>query len=206
MLCFLSGCHEAQIPASSQRNKGLSHRDIPDILDLSVGLSTARNLEEREKYKDALVCYRRVKNDSAKSTEVEMASLGSARCLIRMEKYPAAMSELLPLPEIAEDNNQRQQLALAGQILLLQKDTTRAIELLNRAVHGVRDDPYQKPDNWLAAAYANLASALLNDDQISKASVMFKRAAETYHNIGNIKSSARCSQMAISIDKILTSS
>ncbi|MDR2642831.1 MAG: hypothetical protein LBC74_08550 [Planctomycetaceae bacterium] len=81
-------------------------------------LDRARLLQQSGNYLDALVKYRDIIAASHDRNEVALAKIGGAECLLKIKKFPAALSILEPLPlDIATQTDVRK-LALAGEILL----------------------------------------------------------------------------------------
>lgn len=182
------------------RETGNSRRGENGEAGLSPQRRQALELERQGRYVDALVLYQRMREDGV---EPEEGALGAARCLLRMNKPPAALAALSPLPEHAANVRQRQILALAGQALLQMKSHKRAREALDAALKGY--DGGTRPPQWAGAAYANLGTARLEDGDVPGATAAFRNAGEVYALLGAQKEADECMRVAVGLDRIAES-
>ncbi|MDR1485233.1 MAG: hypothetical protein LBT09_10475 [Planctomycetaceae bacterium] len=81
-------------------------------------LERASLLQRSADYLGALVKYREVIACSRNRNEIALAKIGGAECLIKIKKFPAALSILEPIPLDISVETDVHQLALAGEILL----------------------------------------------------------------------------------------
>ncbi|MDR1964973.1 MAG: hypothetical protein LBQ50_14475 [Planctomycetaceae bacterium] len=142
----------------------------------------------------AVIAYREVIACSRNRNEIDSAKIGAAECLIRIKKFPAALTVLEPLPLDVATENDMKKLALAGEILLhigRFKEAETYLELavgsldLESLLDQVHSDATLELAPWIPAATANLGCAYLKNDKPEYAMMMYQFASCLYYRCGN---------------------
>ena len=162
-------------------------------------LNHAASLEAAGRHQEALLAYRRAGLSSPSFRDE--SDFGIARCLLAMDRPEPALAALEPLAVHPESAFDRERLALAGQAFLLQKRYRTAEKILSRAANGF--EPELQNARWLAAAYANLGKALLENDKADEASSAYGAAAGLFAASGQRDKAATCRDMQMTIDEWL---
>ncbi|MDR2762539.1 MAG: hypothetical protein LBB88_08075 [Planctomycetaceae bacterium] len=184
--------------------------------DLSLSkLERANLLRRSEDYLGALVKYREVIASSRDSNEAALAKIGGAECLLKIKKYPAALSILEPIPLEVKVATDARQLALAGEILLHIGRTKEAEIYLEIAVGSLELESMLEKNNiatvsdvskggvvgdrvrggveiddieiesWIPAMVINLGCAYLKNDKPEYALLMYEFASYLYQKRGD---------------------
>jgi tetratricopeptide (TPR) repeat protein len=181
-------------------------------------LERARLLQQSGDYLDALIKYREVIASCHNRSEVALAKIGGAECLLKIKKFPAALSILEPVPLNVTDENDVRKLALVGEILLNMQRSKEAEIYLEIAVNALELESmigenipvpnYDKKQNgmvnvdvdvamesWVPAMVVNLGCAYLKNDKPEYALVMYQFASYIYKKNGDQILAARSMRM-----------
>ena len=161
-------------------------------------LEQAASLEAASRYDEALLAYKRAHTHPPLALT---ASLVVSRCLLALDRPAPALAALEPITIPPVDDIGRKKLALAGQALLMQKNFRAAEKALSWAQDGI--DERVADALWAAAAAANLATSLLENDKIEEAYDAYGRASRLYASLGQREKAATCSRMRREIDELL---
>ncbi|MDR1052540.1 MAG: hypothetical protein LBL39_00030 [Planctomycetaceae bacterium] len=175
-------------------------------------LERARLLQQSGDYLGALIKYREVIASCHNRSEVALAKIGGAECLLKIKKFPAALSILEPVPLNVTDENDVRKLALVGEILLNMERSKEAEIYLEIAVSslelesmigeniplpnygmkqnvtvemGTNVDADVVLESWVPAMVVNLGCAYLKNDKPEYALVMYQFASYIYQKNGD---------------------
>lgn len=173
----------------------------------------AKLLQESGDYMGALVEYRQVSACSNDPVQRDLAKIGAAECLLKTNKYPAALVALEPLPLTVSTEVDARRLALAGEILLRQHRHEEAKAYLEIALNAVDletyaekaqcDDPSLDVAAWIPSAAANLGCACVKLDQPEHGMVMYQFAAMMYRARGEQMSATKAQRMYDDLAEVL---
>lgn len=205
MMCVLSascvGCQTAvfhnkakkSLPVMAQTETVVDH------------FQKAKLLQESGDYMAALVEYRQVSACSNDPRERDLAKIGAAECLLKTNKYPAALVALEPLPLTVSTEFDARRLALAGEILLRQHRNEEAKAYLEIALNSVDLETYAEQAQcndaefvvaaWIPSAAANLGCACVKLDQPEHGMVMYQFAAMMYRVRGEQMAAVKAQRM-----------
>ncbi|MDR1480618.1 MAG: hypothetical protein LBJ00_16950 [Planctomycetaceae bacterium] len=185
-------------------------------------LERAQLLQQSGDYLDALVKYREVIASCRDRNEVAIAKIGGAECLLKIKKFPAALSILEPVPLNVTEENDVRKLALVGEILLNMERSKEAEIYLEIAVGslelesmigenvpvlnnggtknrmvgvGANIDMGVDIEAWIPAMVINLGCAYLKNDKPEYALVMYQFASHLYQEKGDQILAARSMRM-----------
>jgi general secretion pathway protein D len=161
----------------------------------SRALRRAKTFEKSQQYTKALVAYRDALDRELDQVAHGEARLGVARCLMRLPspRYRAALNALAPLPENPQTGLERQQMALAGEILLRLRNPQPAESVLEVALSGL--EPSRKDIAWLAPTYANLGVTYMHNRKLRHAEQALQTAARHYDTLGMGRASLECQRL-----------
>ncbi len=158
---------------------------------LEKKLNQASRLEKVGNYQKAYIIYCEIQKDCDDINVYRDIQLRLADILLKMRKYPAALSALAPMPELPESLYDCKKLFMAARVLKKMKGKPEHIEaLMEVALDNRIDEPGVVP--FKADGYAELGRVYVDNKKIPRAIKCFKYAADLYKMDENNKKADAC--------------
>lgn len=161
-------------------------------------LDEAHALLKARRPREALVAYMAVREGDGPRDLRRRATLGAAQALRAEGNLPGAIGVLTPLPAVVGDAADARHCALAGELLLRQRDVDAATRALLRAV-AFEGDP---SGAWRPAAAFNLGKCALAQGRPDRAREAFLRARKAFLALGDDRGAAACDAPLADLDAV----
>ncbi len=197
ILMLHSGCSSGK-----KKNGHVRKKKTQETAQKKDKLLNAAEHEKSGRHIQALKLFRDIRRRSLIAEERDLARFGEARCLMKMNRYAAAVSTLAPLPDTVSSANDRKRLTLCGEAFLRMNNPTGAESVLEVALSGY--DVKTSYASWAAACCANLARAYLINDKPIQSARMYMLASVQFRATGRLDAAEECAKTTSRINTLLS--
>ncbi len=151
----------------------------------------ADKLFKQGRWQDAFISYSEILKNCEDVKLYRELQVKVASSLYRMQKYPAALAALSPMPEMPASLNDCKKMAMAAQILMAMKAKTEYVESLWEVAldNKVDGDGVMA---FKADGYARLGKIYFDNGKNAHAIKCFEYASDLYKKLGNQEKSDNC--------------